>query len=67
MYSAGLCAASVCAPVDMPLDEVVAEVNRQHPTGIFSAWAKSDEPFASGEPNPTPCTDPARHHYLMEC
>jgi len=68
VYSLGLCFASVCS--DLSPKEVVKEMNRTHPTGIFAEWMMStDQTFKSGEPNPCPCKDyPDTHkHYLLEC
>ena len=68
IYSAGLCMCSVCAPKDMPVDQVELQTNAQLPTGISSRWSLHDEAFAGGEPNPSPCNhDPGRLHYLMSC
>lgn len=69
MYGHGLLHCSVCAPADMSLPDVEAAVNAQHPTGIESPWRKSDDStFASGEPNPCPCSDGGdRLHWLMDC
>lgn len=66
-YSVGLCAASVCT--NLPADEVAAEMNRQHPTGIASKWELSKDPtFRTGQPNPNPCEDRRDcKHYLLCC
>jgi len=68
LYKVGLCYASVCAAADVEPEEIEREVNAQYPTGISSRWQVSDEPFASGAPNPSPCnTEPdARRHWLLE-
>lgn len=67
VYSAGVCFASVCAPISASLITVEAACNHQHPTGV-GPWTVSDEPFASGAPNPSPCeSDASRLHYLMVC
>lgn len=64
-YSVGLCYASVCTNVDD--DAATYQLNWQHPTGV-TPWQIADEPFASGEPNPTPCTDrPDCRHILFVC
>lgn len=69
VYAAGLLTCSVCAPADMTIEEVVAEVNAINPTGISSQWQHSEEPtFKTGQPNPTVCEqDPDCRHYLMVC
>lgn len=69
IYSDGLVYCSVCAPKDMPIEEVTTEVNRQQPTGIASQWRLSeDKTFRGGEPNPCPCeADDTRIHYLFDC
>lgn len=65
VYSTGLCFASVCTSVD---DEETAKVlNLTHPTGV-TPWVVSDESFADGSPNPTPCPDDSdRRHVLFNC
>ena len=68
MLSVGLCCASVCT--SLPIDEALAWVNTQHPTGLSGRWELSeDDKFSSGESNPCECNDhPATHkHYLLEC
>jgi hypothetical protein len=70
VYGTGLIYTSACAPADMPPGDIEIAVNTQHPTGISSRWAMSDdETFSTGEPNPAPCDqDPeGRHHYLLNC
>jgi hypothetical protein len=69
VYTAGLVAASVCAPKDAPVEDVEAAANAQHPTGIDSGWRKAaDATFKGGEPNPCPCnSDPERLHWLLSC
>lgn len=69
IYSDGLVYCSVCAPKDMPIEEVTTEVNRQQPTGIASQWHLSeDKTFRDGLPNPTPCeVESSRIHYLFNC
>ncbi len=69
VYSSGLVCCSVCVPIDMPIGEVERLVNLHHSTGIDSRWAlSSDEHFAGGEPNPSPCADDrARQHFLLAC
>lgn len=69
VYSLGNVNASVCAPADMSVDEVTAEVNRQHPTGLSYGWKISEETrFRSGEIHPCPCEEnPNRIHRLFHC
>lgn len=69
IYSTGVCHCSVCAPGDMPIEEIVEQVNDRHPTGIESRWEhSSDSTFHGGAPNPCQCDlDGARMHYLMVC
>lgn len=69
VYTFGLVAASVCAPSELPRDEVLAGANAAHPTGLSWGWKFSDEPtFAGGQPNPCQCDqNPDRLHYLLEC
>ena len=68
IYALGLIHCCVCAPKDMPLEEVEKSVNELHPTGIASSWSKSEDSFANGSPNPSPCEkDKACVHYLMSC
>ena len=68
-YRVGLCMASVCAPKRMPIEEVEAHVNADHPTGISSSWRLDDaESFRNGSPNPCPCEqDSGRVHWLLSC
>lgn len=68
VYSAGICFASVCAPVGMTLAEIERLANLQVPTGV-GPWRKShDEAFANGSPNPCPCEmTSSRVHYLLSC
>lgn len=66
-YSVGLVCVSVCS--DLPIEEVTERLNLEHPTGIDSRWALSeDKTFSGGEPMPCPCNeDPSRTHYLFNC
>jgi hypothetical protein len=69
-YAEGLMAASVCAPRDMPRDEVVRLANLKYPAGTDLGWAISaDATFRTGEPNPSPCdgNPETRLHYLLNC
>lgn len=69
VYAVGITSLSVCAPADLTIEQVTAEVNYVQPTGISSDWSHSAEPsFATGEPNPNLCErDPGRRHYLFQC
>lgn len=68
VYAVGLVYCSVCAPANMSMEVLTHAVNVQAPTGIGSRWRLSDDPtFASGEPQPGPCSDPERLHYLFSC
>ena len=69
VYAMGLVHCSVCAPREMPAEDVVARVNNQHPTGIVSQWKLDpSETFSSGRSNPCPCDhDSDRLHYLLVC
>ncbi|MDQ5821949.1 MAG: hypothetical protein M3540_10960 [Actinomycetota bacterium] len=67
-YTVGLCAMSVCAKNEVDRSDIEAHANREHPTGISSRWEITDEPFADGTPNPTPCNqESSRSHYLLHC
>lgn len=68
VYALGIVHASVCTSL-LP-EEVVAKINKEHPTGISSQRRLSAaETFASGTPNPCVCHDhPETHkHYLLSC
>lgn len=69
VYSIGLCAASVCAPKEMPLDQITKQLNELHPTGMDNDWEKDPAPqFRQGGTNPCVCEkDPERMHYLFTC
>lgn len=68
-YNVGLCFASVCAPRDASIEEIEAEVDRQHPTGLDHGWRLSREAyFQGGQSNPCTCNDdPTRTHWLLDC
>lgn len=69
VYALGLTACSVCAPAEMPVEEVTKLVNKQEPTGIDSPWQPDPAPaFRTGQSNPSPCErDSGRLHYLFNC
>lgn len=69
VYTSGLICCSVCAPSDMPLEDVITAVNLQNPTGLSHGWTLDEKgEFAGGQPNPTQCnSDPSRMHYLLSC
>ena len=64
-----LLAVCVCAPADMPLAEVEAEVSRIHPTGISTGWRLSKTgTFSDAPTNTVPCQRHAANiHYYMTC
>lgn len=64
IYAEGVCQASVCTSLSDP-KEVEAHMP---PSGTSLGWKVADEPFRTGEPNPSPCNqDPTRKHFLMAC
>ena len=68
VYTEGLVNVSVCAPGDMPVHKVEAEVNRTHPTGIESRWSVTEPQFSGGQANGCVCDqDPSRRHWLLCC
>jgi hypothetical protein len=69
IYASSLLSCSVCAPAEMPIDEVERIVNEDRPAGTMRGWRKSsDATFASGSPNPCTCnTDEGRQHWLLDC
>lgn len=66
-YAVGLIYASACT--NLTNEEATVRLNHEHPTGIASGWAVSDDAaFASGQPNPCPCEQsPGRRHVLFSC
>lgn len=69
IYARGLVHCYVCAPADMPIEEVVALTNYLNPTGIKSRWHKSTENFKTGEENGYACKCEGKdtRHWLMVC
>lgn len=62
----------VCAPHDMPVEEMLEITNRIDPTGVSSEWVLMKEPFPKGGAfkgtNQLPCPDCAtRVHYIVNC
>lgn len=68
VYAYGIVHLSVCVPAEMTQENIVEEVNKEHPTGISHGWEISSESFKTGEANPHICEkDNLRKHYLMVC
>lgn len=70
VYNNGILYCSVCAPKDMPVEDVVRRVNEVNTAGTMQGWGLDDSgQWASGAPMLSPCTDkPDTHtHYLMAC
>jgi len=68
VYAVGLVHLSACAPKDMPAEDVVANVNLLHLTGISSRWKIHEGGFKTGHNNPCVCEqDASRLHYLFVC
>lgn len=65
VYALGLCYASVCAPKDMPREEVEMRTQWAAPTGIGEGWKVADEPFSGGEANPHDRS--CGRHWLLVC
>lgn len=61
----------ICAPHDMPVEEMMEQTNRLYPTGIASKWVLANPPPKEGawrDTNTLPCPDCAkRFHYLLNC
>lgn len=67
IYANGIVHCSVCAPGDMPVEDVEREVNAINMSGV-SPWKVSKERFNGGEDNPHTCEkDSGKKHYLMVC
>lgn len=68
-YAVGIVHLSVCSD-STDREEILAQANRTHPTGLDHGWAFSDDAtFSGGQPNPCPCNaQPDTHtHYLLAC
>jgi len=66
VYSEGVMCACVCS--DLSQEEVIEHMKTRHRAGETLVWELSEEPFATGEPNPCPCdTLPGCKHYLFYC
>ena len=63
----GLVYASLCT--DEEDDAALRWLNQSNPTGLDHGWKiSSDETFASGQPNPSPCeVSEGFRHVLCEC
>lgn len=68
IYAISFLSASVCAPADMPIADVITDVERQRPCGTEKGWTKSEDThFATGGPNPCPCNaTEGRQHWLLD-
>jgi len=67
-YSVGPCFMSVCAAGNATKEDIERVANDKAPTGLAHGWEIHSKKFASGEPNPCPCTHhPERKHWLLSC
>lgn len=69
IYKRGAFALSVCALKALSIEEVIEDVERQHPSGTERGWLLSEDThFVDGNPNPCDCNErPAtRQHWLLE-
>jgi len=64
VYASGLCYASVCTTLTG--EQAAAQM---FPAGTRRGWHLSDEDFANGTPNGSPCERyPDTHrHFLLDC
>lgn len=69
LYGVGLANISCCALKSLSTEEVEAEVNRQHPSGVSHDWSIAEEgEFADGTPMPHQCQHvDDRQHWLLHC
>lgn len=69
VYAEGPLTCSVCAPADMTVEQIEAEVSNRDCGFGKTRWKKSsDTHFHTSETNPCVCEkDPTRRHYLLEC
>jgi len=69
IYASSLLSCSVCAPAEMPIEEVERIVNQDRPAGTERGWRKStDATFAGGQPMPCPCdVMEGQQHWLLDC
>ena len=77
IYSEGPLTLSVCAPREMVIADVLADVERQNPCGTQCGWQPSrdewmtwdkekNEKVATGRTGPIPCDqDAGRTHWLL--
>lgn len=71
IYSVGPFCCSVCAPMDMHIDEVCRIVNQKNPTDIDSNWTLApDEIFSDGRTingGIVDCHNGRTRHWLLHC
>ena len=73
VYAPGLVACSICVPAQYSRQQVEQAADALHPTGLDHGWKVTADEFASGAPNPSPCTqvdgstDPAKAHWTLTC
>jgi hypothetical protein len=71
IYSMGPLCCSVCAPADMPREEVERAVNQQHPAGTEHCWRVADDKtFSDGTTKNGGIVDCHRghtRHWLLDC
>lgn len=69
VYSMGLLACSVCAPVNMPIETVIEQVNEDHPCGTEFGWQLADDKFFSDGKTPNggevACANGDTRHWLL--
>lgn len=71
VYSRGICHCSVCAPVDVPGDEVARRVEAIEPAGTTNGWTLSEDPTFSDGVTPNggivQCPNGTTRHWLLSC
>ena len=71
IYSMGMLCCSVCAPAEMPREEVEKSVNEQSPAGTEHGWRISeDKTFSDGTTENGGIVDCHRghtRHWLLDC
>lgn len=68
VYSHSACHASVCAPADMPLKEVIEHTEKACPSGTDEGWTLSPaETFSDGTENgrELACSRGHTRHWLL--